>query len=114
VIGASAEFQPQTSQDSSNVRFVATEGIRILMFEDESVVFNPTSWDAHLLNAAAVAVLDELGQAPRSVAEVELLLRESLLETERADASSHAHRLLHEFEELGLAHRLTEDALARG
>ena len=84
------------------------------MFEDESVVFNPNSWDAHLLNTAAVAVLDELAQGPRTVSEVELLLSEALLESERADASVHAMRLLHEFEQLGLAFRLKEDALAGG
>jgi len=97
-----------------SVRFVATDGIRILNFEDESLVFNPISWDAHLLNAAAVAVLDLLAQGPRSLGDIELLLSEALLEAEQAEAAEHAQRLLHEFEQLGLVHRLKEEALAGG
>jgi PqqD family protein of HPr-rel-A system len=113
VTGALAS-RPQTNPTSSDVRFVATEGIRVLRFEDESVVFNPISWDAHVLNTAAVAVLDELTQGPRFIGEVELFLSDVLFEAERTEAAAHAQRLLHEFEELGLAHRLKENALAGG
>jgi PqqD family protein of HPr-rel-A system len=97
-----------------SVRFAATDGIRVLNFEDESIVFNPTSWDAHLLNAAAAAVLESLAQGPRSVRDIEVLLREALRETEQADASEHAQRLLREFEQLGLVHSIEDEAIAGG
>lgn len=105
---------PQIDPISSTVRYVAANGIRVLKFEDESIVFNPTSWDAHLLNSAAIAVLDELAHGPLTVGEVEWLLSEALLDSEQAEAAVHARRLLHEFEELGLARRLEERALAGG
>jgi PqqD family protein of HPr-rel-A system len=113
VTGAPAP-DPQTDPTSSTVRYLAANGIRVLKFEDESIVFNPTSWDAHLLNSAAVAVLDELALGPRTVSDIERLLGEALLDSERAEAAVHARRLLHEFEELGLARRLEESALAGG
>jgi PqqD family protein of HPr-rel-A system len=95
-------------------RFIATDGIRILKFGNESIVFNPTSWDAHLLNAAAAVVLEVLAQGPRSIGDISSLLSEALLEAERGDAFEHAQRLLHEFEQLGLVRRLKGEALAAG
>lgn len=95
-----------------SARFVAADGIRVLNFEDESIVFNPTSWDAHLLNAAAAAVLESLADGPRSVGDVEALLSEALSKEEQIDASEHARRLLHEFEQLGLVHGLEEESIA--
>jgi PqqD family protein of HPr-rel-A system len=86
----------------------------VLNFEDASIVFNPISWDAHLLNAAAAAVLALLVRSPRSAHDVEVLLSEALCEAERADASEHARRLLHEFEQLGLVDSLKEDSLEGG
>jgi len=114
VTGAAGSSEPDSSLSSSVGRFVAAGGIRVLNFGDESVVFNPTSWDAHLLNTTAVAVLDLLAQSPRSVDDVELFLNEVLLEAEQVDAAIHARRLLHDFEELGLAHRLKEYVRAGG
>jgi len=97
-----------------SVRFLAANGIRFLNFEGESIVFNPASWDAHFLNGAAAAVLELLAQGPHSIDDVEVLLREVLHETEQADASGHALRLLHEFEQLGLVRSLGEDNHAGG
>jgi PqqD family protein of HPr-rel-A system len=97
-----------------SVRFLATDGIRFLHFEDESIVFNPTSWDAHFLNAAAAAILELLDQGPHSVEDVELLLGEVLHEAEQGAASDHALSLLHEFEQLGLVYLIREGDLAGG
>jgi len=94
------------------VRYAAADGIRVLDFGDESVVFNPLSWDAHLLNAAAAAVLDLLAQGPRSAGELEAFLREALLESERPQAAMHAQRLLQELAQLGLVRQLREEAFA--
>jgi PqqD family protein of HPr-rel-A system len=114
VIEAETDPEPRTGATLFSSRFVATDGIRILKFGDESVVFNPMSWDAHLLNAAAVEVLDLLTRGPRPFDDVVVFLGETLVEAERADASEHTQRLLHEFEQLGLVHRLKEESLAGG
>lgn len=84
-------------------RFIASEGLRVLDFGDDAVVFEPLSWDAHLLNPAARAVLDLLLQAPQSTADIEAFLREALLPQAQPDAGGHAERLLAELHGLGLA-----------
>jgi PqqD family protein of HPr-rel-A system len=43
-------------------RVAAHPDLRILRFDDESVVFNPFLWHTHLLNAAAALVLDALAE----------------------------------------------------
>lgn len=106
---AAPGVRPAPSGDS--VRFVAARGIRVLTFDDESVIFNPLSWDAHLLNAAAAVVLEFL-ERPRAIGEVEQLLREALLEEQQGDAPAHVRLLLQQFEQLGLVQRATEQALA--
>lgn len=90
-------------------RYAAVEGIRALDFGDEWIVFNPLSWDAHLLNAAAAIVLDLLGAEAQSEDEVAAYLHDVLVEDERAAASEHAHRLIGELVQLGLVHPLAAD-----
>ena len=83
-------------------RFAAIDHVRVLEFEDEAVVFNPLSWDAHLLNSAAIAVLELLLEAPRSQDEIAAFLREALQPEEQPQASAHAQRLITELQALGL------------
>lgn len=94
------------------LRYAAVEGIRAFDFGAESIVFNPLSWDAHLLNAAAAAVLDLLASGAHTTDEVEEYLRELLVESDRADAAQHARRLLDELDQLGLVRPLAVDASA--
>ena len=82
--------------------FVAVDGLRIRLFDDEAVVFNPLSWDAHLLNPAAIAVLELLLEAPHSADEVAKFLVVALKAEERDDAAAHAQRLTGELLSLGL------------
>jgi PqqD family protein of HPr-rel-A system len=91
------------------VRFAAVDHLRVHTFEDEAVVFDPLSWDAHLLNPAAIAVLDLLIEAPRAEDEIAAFLREALQPEEQPQASSHAQRLITELQALGLV-RLSEPA----
>ena len=77
------------------------------MFEDEAVVFNPLSWDAHLLNPAAIAVLELLLEAPRFGDEITAFLREALQPDEQPQSSAYAQRLISELQALGLV-RLSE------
>jgi len=44
-----------------------TAGLR---FDDEALVFNPSSWETHFLNESAALVLDALVAGPRSVDEI--------------------------------------------
>lgn len=93
-------------------RYRAADGVRILDFADEFVVFNPLSWDAHLLNAAAAAVLDLLAEAPHTEGGVAAFLREMLLDGERDAAPEHARQLLDELIRLGLVRTVDEERVA--
>ncbi|MCS7100454.1 MAG: HPr-rel-A system PqqD family peptide chaperone [Burkholderiaceae bacterium] len=83
-------------------------------FDDEVVVFEPLSWDAHVLNAAAAAVLEFLQQAPRTELEVAALLSDLLCEEERAAAAEYARQLLSDLSQLSLVRALDGDGLAPG
>lgn len=91
------------------LRYAAIEGIRAFDFGDECVVFNPISWDAHLLNPAAAAVLDLLATGAQARIDIEAYLRDLLVESEQGQAALHAERLLDELLQLGLAHTVTSD-----
>ena len=47
-------------------RLVDPLGLRIRRFGDEALVFNPLTWETHLLNGVAVRVLDALSADPRA------------------------------------------------
>lgn len=83
-------------------RFTAVPGIRSFDFGDEWVVFNPLSWDAHLLNPAAAVVLELLDGEGQTADEIAATLREVLVESEQAAAAEHAQRLIGELLGLGL------------
>ena len=51
-------------------RVAAHPDLRILRFDDESVVFNPFLWHTHLLNAAAALILDALEDGPATAGEI--------------------------------------------
>jgi PqqD family protein of HPr-rel-A system len=83
------------------LRLTYPAGPRFL-FDDELVVYNPLSWDVHVLNAAAAAVYEFLLEAPASRAEVESLLAELLVENERSAAAEHAESVIGDLKSLGL------------
>jgi len=51
-------------------RVASHPDLRILRFDDESVVFNPFLWHTHLLNASAALVLDLLEEGPAAAEEL--------------------------------------------
>jgi PqqD family protein of HPr-rel-A system len=79
--------------------------VRVVLLDDEAVVFNPFSWETHVLNAAAALVLERIVAGPCHASEVEALLAEALDPSERAQAASHAERLLHDLGSLRLIKR---------
>jgi PqqD family protein of HPr-rel-A system len=90
--------------DPPPLRFAAADGLRVRELDDEAIVFEPVSWDAHLLNPAAHAVLALLLDGPRSEAEIVAFLADALQPSERPAAPDHARRLLGELQSLRLIH----------
>ena len=86
----------------SHPGFEAAPGLRVITLDDDAVVFNPFSWETHLLNPAAALVLDIAAAAPCTEAAVAEVLAEVLDEDERPLAAEHAHRLLWELAGLRL------------
>lgn len=86
----------------SKVRLVAVEGLLTRPFYEEAVVFSPLSWDAHLLNPAAAAVLELLQEAPRSETEVVDFLAEALRSEDKPRAADLSRQLIRELLSLGL------------
>jgi PqqD family protein of HPr-rel-A system len=82
-------------------RFELMPGVKVSVFGDEAVVFNPFSWETHVLNAAATIVL-ELVQAGCTAQEAAQILDEVLAEDERASAREYANRLLDDLASLRL------------
>ena len=82
--------------------FALTGPLKSVELDDGSAVFNPVSWDTHLLNSAATAVLQFIRDAPRTENEVALLLEELLEAGSRPEAASHANAVLDELQRLGL------------
>lgn len=59
---------------ATRFRLVQHPDLRILTFDGESLVFNPRLWHTHFLNASAGLILECLGEAPASAAELAALL----------------------------------------
>ena len=83
-------------------KFALTGPLRSAELDDGSAVFNPISWDTHLLNGAATAVLQFIDEAPRTESEIVLLLEELLESGSRPQAASHTTSVLDELQRLGL------------
>lgn len=77
-------------------------GVRVVTLDDEAVVFNPFSWETHLLNPAAALLLERLQASPCSEGELAALLAEALDEAERPLADEHARRLVADLASLRL------------
>ena len=74
--------------------YVAAPDLRVVPLDDEAVVFNPFSWETHVLNPAAALVLDIAADAPCSAADIAEVFAEVLDDDERPRAAEHAHSVL--------------------
>ena len=90
-------------------RVAAHPDLRILRFDDESVVFNPFLWHTHLLNASAALVLDLLVEEGPATAEE---LTAALADESGAPAIAvdQVEKLLDELAELALVHPDADEA----
>lgn len=104
----SASDHDNDNCSASPIRFAAASGLRVHDFGDQCAVFDPLSWDAHLLNPAAIAVIDRLADRPHTVVEVEAFLADALRPEDRSRARDHATALMVELASLGLIHPLDE------
>ena len=82
--------------------FKPASPLKVLEFEDGIAVFNSLTWDTHLLNDSAGAVLEFIISAPRTMDDVGSLLEELLDEHSRVDAAQHAETVLAELAQLRL------------
>lgn len=98
---------------SGAARFAVSPDVRVVWFEDEAVVFCPFSWETHLLNATAAAVLEFGSDTPFSEEEMGNALAEGLADAERGNALAFARAAIRELLELRLltpAHLRVSDA----
>jgi PqqD family protein of HPr-rel-A system len=54
----------------SRWRLVDPSGIRIRRFDDDALVFNPVTWETHLLNGVGMRVLDALAAGAKREGEL--------------------------------------------
>ena len=79
---------------------------RFCRFESESLVFNPLSWETHLLNESAVQVVAALAETPQSVRDlVERMLEAGMAAQGELSVEDQLEGLLIELENLGIATR---------
>jgi PqqD family protein of HPr-rel-A system len=81
---------------------LARADTRIETLGEDVVVFNAASWETHLLNAAAGAVLLAIAERPRSDAQLAGLLGELLPDGDGAAARDHARAAVGQLAALGL------------
>jgi PqqD family protein of HPr-rel-A system len=72
----------------------------VLRFDDEALVFNPSSWETHLLNEAGALVLDALVAGPRSIDEIVAQIESEVAVPD--DFAGQVDTLLGQLESLGL------------
>lgn len=90
-------------------RYRATAGLRLREFDDGTLVFSPRTWDVHILNPAAAALLAHCRLQAGTTADMARMLEEALTEDERPRASEHVSRLVEELGALGLIERVPHD-----
>lgn len=80
----------------------ATPNLQVVHYDEESVVFNPVTWDTHVLNAAAAEVLALCAEAGCTLEQVEQALKVWLNADEAEHAHAHATQTLESLSALGL------------
>jgi PqqD family protein of HPr-rel-A system len=83
-------------------RFDLANGVRVASLGDEVVVFNPFTWETHLLNPAAALVFERVREGGCTRTAAYEVLAEALERSEAALAGEYADRMLRDFASLGL------------
>jgi len=96
----------ETTSTRRRWQFTRHPDIRVVRFDAEAVVFNPLSWETHLLNETAAHVVGYLRRRPQSAAELAAALVQDLDPESAAEAyTDQIEALLEELEALGLVMR---------
>ena len=66
------------------------------------VVFQPSSWNVHVLNPAATAILSLLMESPHSAEEIADFLSDVLEPEQQPMAAEHSRRILDDLRSLGV------------
>lgn len=83
-------------------RYSLAAGVRMVALDDEIVVFNPVSWETHLLNCAAAIAVELAAVGGVSVASLQAELEQALDSAERGRAGAYAAGLIQELRGLQL------------
>ena len=85
-------------------RFIDATNARIHWFDGEVVIFNPISWETHLLNLAAAVIVEQLLAGMRRVDEIARSLVEEgiALDPHAGSMEQQIASLLGQLERLGL------------
>lgn len=106
---------PRPGTDAVRWRFACAGAPEPARFADGAMVFSPLTWETHLLNPAAMLILDALRTAPSDAGTLADALVDALAAgadldaTERATYAAQVANTLAEMEMLGLVRR--DDAL---
>lgn len=84
------------------VRYTADRGVRLRDLDDATLAFAPLSWDVHILNPAAAAVLRACVASPQDRRSIARLLAELTDVVGTAQAQQQSADLLDELARLGL------------
>jgi len=87
-------------------RLTARANIRLVALGDEAVVFHPSSWSSHVLNAAAAAVLEFILERPRTRQEIAALLQELLNAAEQPSLQKHVESVIGDLCIIDLIHEV--------
>jgi PqqD family protein of HPr-rel-A system len=90
-------------------RLRGSGALKLFTFDDEVAAFNPVTWETHLLDASAAAVLEALARAPATVERIAPLVSGSRA-AEGADAAQLTRALLDQLEAAGLIEAEPVDA----
>jgi PqqD family protein of HPr-rel-A system len=95
-------------------RLRGQDGLKIARFGFDAVVFNPVSWQTHLVNDSALRVFETLLAGPKPLDEIVSTLGEGAADAKSAlDDLRMIEALLAELEALGLLEKALEPCAGR-
>lgn len=97
---------PHPEDEAARWRLVPGDAPEPARFDDGALVFNPLTWETHLVNPAAMQILDALRAAPRDTAALAdaLIDGRELDDAKRATYGAQVAAALAEMAVLGLVH----------
>ncbi|MCU0949493.1 MAG: HPr-rel-A system PqqD family peptide chaperone [Burkholderiaceae bacterium] len=85
--------------------YAAAAGLRLRELDDGALAFQPVSWEVHILNPAAAAILLSCQESPRDLDWIAGFIGELTGETDHAKLRRQCVDLLDELGRLGLVQR---------